>query len=72
MKSTFNFPGYAYYPKILKLEGMFKNLSAIIFNNVAKLETGKILNFFETHDIVSTVWSSEIDHPYFSEYSINY
>ena len=31
-------------------------LSAIIFTNVSKVELGKILNFFETHDIISTIW----------------
>ena len=31
-------------------------LSAIIFTNVSKVEMGKILNLFETHDIISTIW----------------
>ena len=31
-------------------------LSAIIFTNVSKVELGKLLNFFETHDIISTIW----------------
>ena len=31
-------------------------LSAIIFTNVSKVEMGKILDFFETHDIISTIW----------------
>ena len=34
----------------------FNLLSAIIFTNVSKVEMGKILNLFETHDIISTIW----------------
>ena len=33
-----------------------ENLSAIIFTNVSKVELGKLVNFFETHDIISTIW----------------
>ena len=38
----------------------WKYLSAIFFTNESKVELGKILNIFETHDIISAIWVDKV------------